>query len=135
MTYTNEYNIFDAFQPLPEPPATPPTRRRGPTPKPSTERRTHRIAVYLSGSEFKVVSGFAELAKTSPAAYLRKVALNTPPVVIPQINQQAWEHLGRAAANLNQIAKSLNSSELNYLAEVRVALIRFRSALVEPLKR
>lgn len=119
----------------PEPAQSPPTnRRRGPAPKPIESQRKHRIAVYLNDAEFKIINGFSELSRTCPAAYLRKAALNTPPVVIPQLNRQVWEQLGRAAANLNQIAKSLNGRDLGYLSEVRVALIRFRSSLVEPQK-
>lgn len=127
--YSNADNPFGPFEP-----ETPPARKRGPTPKPLKSQRKHRIAVYLNDSELKIIHGFSELSKTCPAAYLRRIALNTPPVVIPQLNQQAWEHLGRAAANLNQIAKSLNSSDIGYLVEVRTALIRFRQALVEPVK-
>ncbi|WP_281184440.1 plasmid mobilization protein [Trichlorobacter lovleyi] len=128
---------FNPFEPEPEeaPAQTIPTKhKRGPTPKNPSEQRTHRIAVYLNTAEFKVVSGFSQLSKTCPAAYLRKAALNTPPIVIPQLNQQVWQQLGHAAANLNQIAKSLNSGDLNYLSETRIALIRFRQALVEPQK-
>lgn len=131
----NMNNLHDIFQPLPEPPVTlPPRRKRGPKPKPAAEQRTHRIAVYLSSSEMKVISGFSELSGVCPAAYLRKAALNTPPLVIPEINQQVWEQLGRAAANLNQLTKLLNSNDLSYLSETRIALIRFRQALVEPVK-
>lgn len=129
-------NLHDVFQPLlPEAAATPtPRRKRGPTPKPSAERRSYRIAVYLLAAEMRVISGFSELSGVCPATYLRKAALSTPPVVIPELNKQVWEQLGRSAANLNQIAKSLNSNDLNYLIEVRTALIRFRQALVEPAK-
>jgi len=110
------------------------TRKRGPTPKPPESLRKHRVAVYLNDSEWKIINGFGELSNTCPAAYLRKTALNTPPLVIPQVNQQVWQQLSHAAANLNQIAKSMNSSDQNYLAETRTALIRFRRALVEPQK-
>lgn len=111
-----------------------PTRRRGPTPRPMESRRKHRIAVYLNSAELKVISGFSELSKVCPAAYLRKAALNTPPLVIPKLNQDVWQVLGKAAANLNQLTKLLNSNDLNYLSQTREALIRFRQALVEPAK-
>lgn len=128
-------NLHDVFQPLPqEAPTSPPRRKRGPAPKSAESIRKHRIAVYLNSSEWKIINGFSELSNVCPAAYLRKTGLSTAPVVVPEINQQAWEQLGRAAANLNQIAKSLNSSDLSYLVEVRTALIRFRRALVEPAK-
>ena len=119
----------------PEPAQSPPTkRRRGPAPKPLESKRKHRVAVYLNDAEFKVINGFSELSGICPAAYLRKATLNTPPIVVPSINQMAWEQLGRAAANLNQLSKSINSCDLSYLSEVRMALIRFRAALVEPQK-
>ena len=129
-------NDHGPFDPLPPeaPATTPPRRKRGPTPKPSAEKRTHRIAVYLSDSEMKVIDGFSELSKVCPAAYLRKAALGTPPVVVPIVNQQVWEQLGRAAANLNQLTKLLNSNDHSYLSETRIALIRFRQALVAPTK-
>lgn len=127
------YNPFEPEE-ASAPELPPPTRRRGPAPKPSEVRRKHRVAVYLNNSELKIVCGFSELSGVCPAAYLRKAALGTPPVVVPQVNQQVWQQLGHAAANLNQIAKSLNSNDLSYLVEVRTALIRFRQALVEPKK-
>ncbi|SJZ62414.1 mobilisation protein (MobC) [Trichlorobacter thiogenes] len=128
-------NDYGPFEPLPpDTPAPTPHRKRGPTPKPADEQRTHRIAVYLSQAEMKVVSGFSELSNVCPAAYLRKAALNTPPVVIPELNQLVWQQLSNAAANLNQIAKQINCDDLSVLEEVRTALIRFRQALVKPHK-
>ncbi len=110
------------------------TKKRGPAPKPLESQRKHRIAVYLNHSEMKIINGFSELSKVCPAAYLRKTALNSPPTVIPELNQQVWAELSKAAANLNQLSKSINSNDIKYLDDARAALIRFRQALVEPSK-
>lgn len=126
-------NSFDPFCIFEEVPATP-KKRRGPAPKPLELQRKYRVAVYLNSSELKIVNGFSELSDICPAAYLRKAALNTPPVVIPELNQLAWQQLSSAAANLNQITKRINSNDLSALEEVRIALIRFRQALLEPSK-
>ncbi len=123
-------NDYGPFEPLPpDTPAPPPRRKRGPTPKPASEQRINRIAVYLNDAEIKVVSGFSQLSGTCPAAYLRKAALKTPPVIIPELNQLAWQQLSSAVSNLNQIAKRINSNDLSALEEVRTTLIRFRVAL------
>ncbi len=110
------------------------SKKRDPAPKPLESQRKHRIAVYLNDAEMKIINGFVELSKVCPAAYLRKTALNSPPVVIPQLNQEVWSELSKAAANLNQLSKSINSNDIKYLDDTRAALIRFRSALVEPQK-
>lgn len=125
-------NDFGPFTPAA--PTLPPRRKRGPTPKAIESQRKHRIAVYLNDSEFKIVNGYSELSGVCPAAYLRRAALNTPPVVIPQLNQEVWQVLGKAAANLNQLTKLSNSNDIAYLGQAREALIRFRQALVEPQK-
>jgi len=124
-------NDFGPFAPIAP---TQPRRKRGPTPKPLESQRKHRIAVYLNDAELKIVNGFSELSHVCPAAYLRRAALSTPPVVIPQLNQDVWQVLGKAAANLNQLTKLLNSGDISYLNNTREALIRFRQALVEPRK-
>ena len=129
MSNTNNNSDFGPFEP-----AEAPRRKRGPTPKPIESQRKLRIAVYLNDSEWKIVNGFSELSHVCPAAYLRRSALGTPPVVVPPLNQEAWQALGKAAANLNQISKHLNSNDLSYLNQIREALIRFRQALIEPKK-
>ncbi len=129
---TNNNRPFGPFAPAEA--ATPPRRKRGPTPKPLESQRKHRIAVYLNDAELKIINGFSELSHVCPAAYLRRAALNTPPVVIPELNKEVWQVLGKAAANLNQLSKLLNSNDLSYLSQTREALVRFRQALVEPKK-
>lgn len=125
--YNPPYNPFEPE----EAPAAPATRRkRGPAPKAPESQRKHRIAVYLNAAELKVINGFSELSGVCPAAYFRGAALNSPPVVIPQLNQEVWQMLGKAAANLNQIAKSINTNDVPDLYVIRQALAQFRTALV-----
>lgn len=106
--------------------------KRGPTPKSPELHRNHRVAVYLNGSEWKIINGFSELSKVCPAAYLRQAALNSPPVVIPPLNQQVWTELAKALSNLNQIAKAINSNNIPELTAIKQTLTQLRAALVTP---
>jgi hypothetical protein len=68
--------------------------------------------------------------------WLRCAALDKLPPIIPEPNIEKWQALARSAANLNQLAKTLNlvklqdSSEEN-IDEIRNILTEFRASLVE----
>jgi len=62
--------------------------------------------------------------------YLRAAAVGRLPPVVPELNVQAWAELARVGANLNQVARSLNSGEAveievvqRLLADLRVRLV------------
>ena len=91
-------------------------RKRGPKPLRETapeQERKRRISVYLNDAEMQIIQGFSTISKTSPPVYIRQAALKTPPVVVPELNQEAWAKLAGAAANLNQLVKRFNVSREN----------------------
>ena len=91
------------------------TWRRGGRPrKAAEERRTERVALYLTLAER------AELERRTPLtgwrdvrAYVRRaiMAQRSPRATVPQLNVQAWGELARTAANLNQVTRHLNEGE------------------------
>ena len=111
------------------------SKKRGPTPKPPEQRRTRRISVYLSDTEY------ADLVQRIPNSndlcnYIRAqvFAGKTPvSVAIPEVNLMAYRDLGQVGSNLNQIARHLNAGapvELQHLlgeiAACRVVLIEMQ---------
>ena len=74
------------------------------------ELRTHRIQLYLSPSELRMLRSRAAAWQMSVPAYLRGSALHlrfrdSPP---RRLGADEFYHLSRIGANINQIARSLN---------------------------
>lgn len=100
-------------------------RRRGPTPKSPDTIRKHRIGVYLSDPQLEELSkragthipkkmegersGGDTAARRKIANYIRAAAFGALPPVVPAVNERVWIELAPVLANLNQIAKKLNS--------------------------
>ena len=96
--------------------------------------RARRITVFVTDDEHAELKRRAALAQMKPPEFLRAAALNTwPPIppAVPELNQQAWFDLARAAANLNQLARAFNKDErLVDIDMLRRELADFRAALV-----
>lgn len=72
--------------------------------------RTHRVSVFFSPSELRIMSRWAEAAQMSFPAYLRERALSgwmryQEP---RRLGTEEFRELSRIGNNLNQIARSLN---------------------------
>lgn len=113
----------------------PKKRRHGPMPRPGAELRKTRISVYLTSDEYSEVSRRA--AGRNPAAYMRAAVLSRVPAQIPTVNIQVYRELARSAANLNQIAHSLNllwqqdgMPALADIEDIKVELADFRIKLL-----
>ena len=91
--------------------------------------RTHCVSVRLNDEELAILN--AKRGDMKQGEWLRCAALDKLPPVVPEPNVTKWAELGRAAANLNQIAKKLNSSsdELE-VSQIRQALTSFRASLL-----
>lgn len=94
------------------PPKLPPKkRRRGPTPKPLTELRNHRISIYLTDEELIALVAQAfpgedvdpkkKGLRQALARYMRDATFDRIPPQIPAINREAWIELSRLAGNFN----------------------------------
>lgn len=102
-------------------------RRRGPTPKSPDKIRKHHIGVYLSDPELRelskragthiphIMEGKQSGGDTAPrrkiADYIRAAAFGALPPIVPAVNEKVWLELAPVLANLNQIAKRLNTGE------------------------
>jgi len=109
-------------------------KRRGPAKLPPEKARHHHIGIYLSGSELAELanragtripekspgmqSGGDTAARKKIAAYVRNAAFGALPPRIPEANMQIWRDLAPALANLNQIAKQLNTGKPDDLTEM-----------------
>lgn len=118
-----------------EQPQEPPAQRKkkyGTEPIPAQDKRQKRLNVFFSDAEY------AELLtrvkrKSGLSAYIRSQAIagkTQLSVVVPEINLKAYAELARTAANLNQLARKLNSSDIIDLTQLQAELHAFRLALI-----
>ncbi|MDY7567487.1 plasmid mobilization relaxosome protein MobC [Pseudomonas sp. RTC3] len=95
------------------------------------EKRTKRLNVFFNGNEYLQLLGEAKRARMRPSSLVRqKFFATAPPPSVPDLNLDAWVRLAPAAANLNQIARYLNTGMELDIAELSTILAEFRIALV-----
>ncbi len=86
--------------------------RRGGRPRKAAEdRRTERVALYLTLAErAELERRTAMTGWRDVGAYVRRaiMAQRSPRATVPQLNVQAYGELARMAANLNQLTRHLN---------------------------
>lgn len=93
------------------------------------ELRSHCVSVRLSPAELAALD--TQRGTRQRGAYLRDCWSNRPlPAVIPAVNGDAWSALSRSAANLNQIAYSLNSGMAPEISVIAAELSEFRACLL-----
>lgn len=105
-------------------------QRRGPKPLDPSDLRGHCVSVRLNLAELEWLDRVREPAKMQRGEYLRAAASGKLPMTIPPINIEAWAELARSAANLNQIAKHLNSGERVALTQIMLSLEAFRRDII-----
>jgi len=98
-------------------------------------KRSHYINVAFNADELALIQSRALDSNARKSIYVREAALNRLPKLVSELNKDRWIELSRSAANLNQIARSLNemrySNQANIdIAEIQRALLDFRSALI-----
>ncbi len=78
-------------------------------------KRGLRVSVYLTDTEFQILSEKSAAAAMTTASYLRASGLESLPPVIPSLNREAWLTLRGVAANLNQAQHAVNAGlEIKY---------------------
>ena len=93
------------------------------------EVRDYKLRVMLNADELSFLDTVR--GRRSRAETMRFLLQNsTPPASIPQLNADAWVELSRASANLNQLARHLNSGGAADAEAIRRELEEFRSALI-----
>ena len=75
------------------------------------DRRTHTIGVRVTAAEAAKLAELAAVAQLTSAAYMRHRALRQPLRVTAErrLAPAEFRELGRISANLNQVARALNS--------------------------
>lgn len=110
-----------------------PKKRRGPPLLPNERLRSKRISVYISDAELEILENSAKSENMSISSLLREIGLNRKKQQKPaKLDLQAYSELSRAAANLNQISKHLNShpEAIHELESIKSALNDFRLSLI-----
>ncbi len=130
----------DDTPPLPIPPIDPPApdrppkRRRGPAPKPLSEKRRHRVSVYLNDAELAAlitqvfpgedVDGEVQGVRQELGRYMRDATFDRLPPTIPAINREAWIELSRLAGNLNRYQVAIEQGHAQGMPPALVAALR-----------
>lgn len=91
-------------------------------------RRNYVLKVPLNDEERSFLDGVR--GKHSRAETIRFLLRDDKPISVPEINQGCWIELATASANLNQIAKKLNSGESLGIDEIKRELDAFRASLL-----
>ena len=79
--------------------------------------KTKHLSLRISDDDHAAIKDAADAAGRTVSEHLRKSALSSEAVTVPELNRAAWQELARAVANLNQLARAAN---------------RFRRARPEP---
>lgn len=110
--------------------------KRGPAPKPDEEKRGVRVSVYMAPAELAALD--QRRGGMERSEWLRRAGLGKRLApAIPELNREAWAALARTAANLNQIARSMNAAGrvrdadlVGILAKLHGQVARLRGDLV-----
>lgn len=102
--------------------------KRGRKEIPFVDKRRHGISCRLTNSELKLCD--ARRGEHTRGEWMRMGALTKLPPVIPALNREAWIQLSHAAANLNQLSRTLNSGDAVDAVETRRTLGEFRLSLL-----
>lgn len=103
-------------------------RRHGPERLSPDLKRAHCISVRMNVVELADLD--SKRGRIPRGEWMRLASENKLPPIIPTINREAWIELSRAASNLNQMSRKLNSDEDVDVSELRQALADFRLKLL-----
>lgn len=74
--------------------------------------------IYLNVAERAVIQEKAIATRLPMSALIRRAALGLKCSPVPAINAEQWAKLGPLAANINQIAKSLNEGDIFTISDI-----------------
>ena len=108
-----------------------PPRKHGPTPKAEHDLQSKRVVVHFNEADYTKLTAFAGSdIPRRVAAYVRTSALQTVSPVATALNREAWQTLAPALANLNQIARKLNTGN-SYGDSDRIDIIELTDLVKE----
>lgn len=97
-----------------------------------SQRRVHQINCALTKTELDVID--ERRGAVSRGEFLRLAAFDAaPPPKIPEANLELWAKFAPMSANLNQIARHLNSGDPLHvhISELRATVAELRLVLIE----
>ena len=94
------------------------------------DKRVYEYSLMLNLAELEQLDELARSCKLNKASYIRSLIFNRLPTIVPQANIKLIADIGRVGSNLNQIARSLNSQNLQNADEVQTAINELRLALI-----
>lgn len=96
-------------------------KRKGGRPRLTIEeRRSYKIKVGFTPSQYEKLSERAENASLAEPEFIRRVCINQPIYTIPKVNSLALIELNKIGVNINQLTKiSHTSANFNALAELQ----------------
>lgn len=96
------------------------------------DMRNHCVSTRMNKAELATLDQQRAIVKMQRGEYLRAASLYALPQAIPGLNATAYAELARSAANLNQIARYVNSTAdlSSVIKDLQVSLEQFRSALI-----
>lgn len=86
--------------------------KRGPKPKPESEQRKRRVSVYLTDPEYAYLIERAGSPKRVPALLRDAGMKRKQRESIPELNQEAWGHLGKVKGGLSSLAKAAREGQI-----------------------
>lgn len=92
------------------------------------DKRQHCVSVRMNSDELDRLNMLR--GRVRRGTYLRLLFNDSLPASVPEVNQQAYSELARAASNLNQLAHHLNIGGHVDMQEVLDALGNFRLRLI-----
>lgn len=70
--------------------------------------KTKHLSLRVSETDHAAIQAAAEAAGRTVSEHLRKSAISSEAVTVPELNRRAWQELAPAVANLNQLARAAN---------------------------
>ncbi len=98
---------------------------------PEEQRRRHQVNISLRDDELERLHARAGAARMSVTDYVRRRALSDRLRVVPprRLGVEEFRELARLGANVNQIARALNSGRAWVRPEVELPLARLHELL------
>jgi hypothetical protein len=103
--------------------------KRGPKPIDPIAKRSHCVSTRLNTAELHALD--AQRGEFQRGEWMRMAALDKLPPSIPEVNRLSYIELGRIGANLNQVARRLNTSKVIEIIEVKSLLDDLRLSLLD----
>lgn len=70
--------------------------------------KTKHISLRVSEADYDAIQNAADAAGRTMSEHLRRSAISSEAVTVPELNRNVWQQLAPAVSNLNQLARAAN---------------------------